>query len=310
MLCRAIETVEGGGIVVLLFNTLTSLKQLYSISMDVHSRYRTESHQFVQPRFNERFILSLSACQSCMAIDDELNILPLTQAIKDIKPVELPGQKLEGDTSEIYLTTEAKELKDLKISLKNTKPLGNLVEVCKTLDQATSVMQMVDLVSEKSLKSTISLTAGRGRGKSAALGISIAGAIVHGFSNIFVTAPSPENLTTMFEFVFRGLDALNYKEHTDYEILASSNPDYNHSVVRVNITRDHRQTIQYIRPQEVAALAQAELLVIDEAAAIPITLVQQLFGPYMVILSSTVHGYEGTGRSLSLKLVNSLREQN
>lgn len=30
----------------------------------------------------------------------------------------------------------------------------------------------------------------------------------------------------------------------------------------------------------------------------------------MVVLSSTVHGYEGTGRSLSLKLVQSLREQN
>jgi N-acetyltransferase 10 len=44
VLCRAIETVEGGGIVVLLFNTLTSLKQLYSITMDVHSRYRTEAH--------------------------------------------------------------------------------------------------------------------------------------------------------------------------------------------------------------------------------------------------------------------------
>ena len=54
-------------------------------------------------------------------------------------------------------------------------------------------MQLVDKVSEKSLKCTISLTAGRGRGKSAALGISIASAIVYGFSNIFVTAPSPEN---------------------------------------------------------------------------------------------------------------------
>jgi tRNA(Met) C34 N-acetyltransferase TmcA len=30
----------------------------------------------------------------------------------------------------------------------------------------------------------------------------------------------------------------------------------------------------------------------------------------MIILSSTVHGYEGTGRSLSLKLIGSLREQN
>jgi N-acetyltransferase 10 len=45
--------------------------------MDVHARYRTEAHQNVQPRFNERFILSLSNCNSCLAIDDELNILPI-----------------------------------------------------------------------------------------------------------------------------------------------------------------------------------------------------------------------------------------
>jgi N-acetyltransferase 10 len=49
-------------------------------------------------------------------------------------------------------------------------------------------------------------------------------------------------------------------------------------------------------------------LIIDEAAAIPITLVKQLLGPYMVILSSTIHGYEGTGRSLSLKLISQLKE--
>jgi N-acetyltransferase 10 len=154
------------------------------------------------------------------------------------------------------------------------------------------------------------LTAGRGRGKSAALGISIASAIVYGFSNIFVTAPSPENLSTVFEFVFKGLDALNYKEHTDYDIFQSQNPDFNHAVIRVNVFRDHRQTIQYIQPQDSAYLSQAELLVVDEAAAIPITLVKKLMGPYMVVLSSTVHGYEGTGRSLSLKLIQSLREQN
>jgi len=74
-------------------------------------------------------------------------------------------------------------------------------------------MEIVDTISEKNLKTTISLTAGRGRGKSAALGISIAGAIVYGFSNIFVTAPSPENLKAVFDFLFRGLDALGYKEH-------------------------------------------------------------------------------------------------
>ena len=47
VLCRAMETVEGGGAIVMLFNTLTSLKQLYSISMDVHNRFRTDAHKIV-----------------------------------------------------------------------------------------------------------------------------------------------------------------------------------------------------------------------------------------------------------------------
>jgi N-acetyltransferase 10 len=80
-------------------------------------------------------------------------------------------------------------------------------------------------------------------------------------------------------------------------------------VVRVNIFKDHRQTIAYILPTDGAKLAQAELLAIDEAAAIPLPLVKSLLGPYLVFLSSTVNGYEGTGRALSLKLINQLRAQ-
>jgi len=79
--------------------------------------------------------------------------------------------------------------------------------------------------------------------------------------------------------------------------------------VRINIFRNHRQTVQFILPQQNAKLAQAELLVIDEAAAIPLPLVKALMGPYLCFLCSTVNGYEGTGRSLSLKLFQQLREQ-
>ena len=55
-------------------------------------------------------------------------------------------------------------------------------------------------------------------------------------------------------------------------------------------------------------LGQAELVIIDEAAAIPLPLVRQLIGPYLVFMASTINGYEGTGRSLSLKLIQQLRE--
>lgn len=51
------------------------------------------------------------------------------------------------------------------------------------------------------------------------------------------------------------------------------------------------------------------MVVIDEAAAIPLTIVKKLLGPYLVFMASTINGYEGTGRSLSLKLIQQLREQ-
>jgi N-acetyltransferase 10 len=155
----------------------------------------------------------------------------------------------------------------------------------------------------------VALTAGRGRGKSAALGLAIGAALAHDYSNIFVTSPDPENLKTLFEFVFKALDALGYEEHIDYDVVQSTNPEFKKAIVRVNIFRGHRQTIQYISPEDAHVLGQAELVIIDEAAAIPLPLVRKLIGPYLVFMASTINGYEGTGRSLSIKLIQQLREQ-
>lgn len=69
----------------------------------------------------------------------------------------------------------------------------------------------MESISEKTLRSTVALTAARGRGKSAALGLAMASAVAFGYSNIFVTSPSPENLKTLFEFIFKGFDALDYQ---------------------------------------------------------------------------------------------------
>ncbi|XP_044536212.1 RNA cytidine acetyltransferase [Gracilinanus agilis] len=302
LLARTVETVEGGGIVVILLRTMKSLKQLYTMTMDVHSRYRTEAHQDVVGRFNERFILSLASCKNCIVIDDQLNILPISSHTANIQP--LPPKTQEED-----LPPSDLELKELKESLQDTQPVGVLVDRCKTLDQAKAVLKFIEAISEKTLRSTVALTAARGRGKSAALGLAIAGAVAFGYSNIFVTSPSPDNLHTLFEFIFKGFDALQYQEHLDYEIIQSLNPEFNKAVIRVNVFREHRQTIQYIHPADAVKLGQAELVVIDEAAAIPLPLVKNLLGPYLVFMASTINGYEGTGRSLSLKLIQQLRQQ-
>lgn len=201
---------------------------------DVHARYRTSSHDSVVARFNERFILSLGSCDDCLVLDDELNVLPISRG-RDIAPAEdKPGKEKETES----------ELKELTESLSDTKPAGDLIKLAKTIDQAKAILTFIDAIAEKTLSSTVTLTAARGRGKSAALGLAVAAALTHGYSNIFVTSPSPENLKTLFDFVFKGLDALGYEEHLDYDIAQSTNPDFNKAIVRVNVFRDHRQTIQ------------------------------------------------------------------
>lgn len=49
-------------------------------------------------------------------------------------------------------------------------------------------------------------------------------------------------------------------------------------------------SLQYIHPADSVKLGQAELVVIDEAAAIPLPLVKNLLGPYLVFMASTING--------------------
>lgn len=149
--------------------------------MDVHQRYRTERFQEVQPRFNERFILSLSECRNCLFMDDELNLLKVSAHADEI--TEIKGETIDHKS--------AQELLKLQADLKDKEIIGQLVAQARTLDQAKAIMTFVDCIVQKTARSTISLTAARGRGKSAAVGLSVAAAIAVGFSNIFVSAPSP-----------------------------------------------------------------------------------------------------------------------
>ncbi|ORC87723.1 N-acetyltransferase 10 [Trypanosoma theileri] len=309
-LARTIETVKGGGVVVIMFRAMRSLKQLYTIAMDVHSRYRTEALRDVVPRFNERFLLSLVDCDTALCVDDDLNVLPITAKMRAVESMRTSNKSnYDADLALQGRQKHEADLAALKERLRASNEVGPLVSLCQTLDQGKTVLSLMQTVVEKSLNTTCVVTAGRGRGKSAALGLAAAGALAQGYSNIFCTAPSPENLQTFFEFVVRGLQEQGYKERTDFEAMQSTNVEFSKCIVRINLFREHRQTVQYISPHDADKFAQAELAIIDEAAALPLPLVKQMLGPYLVFLSSTVSGYEGTGRSLSMKLIADMRKQ-
>ncbi|KZP31024.1 DUF1726-domain-containing protein [Athelia psychrophila] len=242
LLTRTIETVEGSGLVVLLLKTMSSLRQLYAMTMDVHARYCTSAHDVIVARFNERFILYLGSCSNRLILDDELNVLPISKG-KDIVSIE--AAKGKG----VYDKDSA--LTELKANLQDTPHIGALAALASTLDQAQAPLTFVDAIAEKTLSSTERVLPLDWR----------LPPLAHGYANAFVTSPSSENLKTLFQFIFKGLDALGWEEHLDYDIAQSTNPGFGGAVVR------------YIQPQDAHVLGQAELVVIDEAAAIPLPLV-------------------------------------
>jgi N-acetyltransferase 10 len=221
ILCRTVETVQGGGIVCILLQTMNSLRQLYTVTMDIHRHLisknkKSEAGQVdIQHRFNKRFILSIADCSNTLVVDDELNILPLSHRASEIVPIDrapsatnlLNHVKINSkrETFVVEQDSGEEELILVKKNIEETLPAGPLVALTATLDQARVLMSVMDTIIEKKLNTTICITAARGRGKSATLGLAISSAIASSYSNIFVTAPSPENLGTVFEFVHKVL---------------------------------------------------------------------------------------------------------
>ena len=54
----------------------------------------------------------------------------------------------------------------------------------------------------------------------------------------------------------------------------------------------------------------AEMVILDEAAAIPLHIVKRIMPECLTFIPSTIQGYEGTERLLSIKLLDSLRNTN
>lgn len=111
--------------------------------MDVHKRYRTEAHQNITCRFNERLILSLADCNRCLLVNDDMTVLPLSSKTANVQPEYI---------SNIHGSDGNDLLAELKESLRDTPPAGPLVNLCKTYDQAKAVAQFIDALAEKQVK--------------------------------------------------------------------------------------------------------------------------------------------------------------
>lgn len=122
------------------------------------------------------------------------------------------------------------------------------------------------------------VTADRGRGKSAALGLAAAELLQQNHRHILLTAPSPKATQAVFKH-------------------ASGN-NIENSKIRLSSEKSH---LQFISPDDlVLNKPPAHLVFIDEAAALPVPVLLEILTHYpRAVLTTTVHGYEGTGRAFA-----------
>jgi tRNA(Met) cytidine acetyltransferase len=126
------------------------------------------------------------------------------------------------------------------------------------------------------------VTADRGRGKSAALGMAAAKLLREEVKCILVTAPRLNATHALFRHASRLLpEGQAQRGRLDYA----------------------DGWLQFMAPDEIVRQRpRADILLVDEAAAIPLPMLEKLLHKYRrVVFASTVHGYEGSGRGFSLR---------
>ncbi|EPR79922.1 N-acetyltransferase 10 [Spraguea lophii 42_110] len=273
MLAKAVETIEGGGIIIFMLND--------------DELYEYEDKKCKDLYYN-RFIRALKESPSALFLDSEFN------------PIE---RKLYAHCEE---EIEMEQIEDIKYTeFEENENFKKIINKCITEDQRQCLEKIYSKIYDNR-KAVIGLTADRGRGKSALLGLSLALAIKNGLRRIFVCAPTIQNIKILFSFVIEGLKTLNYVEGADF-IVEKERIKKRSYVRRVRIISNN-QFIEYLNPND-SMYKYPDLVVIDEAAAIPIPTLQNLLSSNLVFLSSTVQGYEGTGRALIQKLFASIRKQ-
>lgn len=157
--------------------------------------------------------------------------------------------------------------------------------IAETADQHR-VVEAIVRTGQGRRRRPLVITADRGRGKSAALGIAAVRLLQQGRRHVVVTAPSAEAADTVFRHA-----RLAAGEH----------------VAELRSTGELRLAdggcLSYLPPDQLLARApMAELVLVDEAAALPTERLTQILGGWpRVVFASTVHGYEGSGRGFAIR---------
>ncbi|MEM4831719.1 MAG: GNAT family N-acetyltransferase [Sulfolobales archaeon] len=279
---RLLGIVEGGGIILLLTpphdvwpEHVTLFKQ--SLVVPNHPKPR---HVFIR-----WFIRHLYSHDGIIIYDVENNKL-LKGDIYTEKSVENPRGKKELELPQARLFPD------------------ELYRLALTQDQVTVIEAIEKNMVEKLREfkhQVVVVIADRGRGKSSAVGIGVVGLIreLLKFKNrvrVAVTANEPSSIQSMMLLATKAFDALK----KEYRVVRREG-----FIIEI---KGDRFSIEYWPPLDILKLS-VDVVVVDEAAGIPVPLLHKIWRKFKrTIFSTTIHGYEGAGRGFSVRFLKRIKE--
>jgi len=138
-------------------------------------------------------------------------------------------------------------------------------------------------------KRPVVMTANRGRGKSATIGIAIAELVFKHQKSIVITSPRKENIKVLLK-------------HFNSEIERYSNSS--------DAYKKNQQLIVFSPPDKVITeKLECDLLIVEEAGAIPVQVLKIISSHYnRIVFSTTTDGYEGNGQGFELRFKSHLEK--
>ncbi|HKL28630.1 MAG TPA: tRNA(Met) cytidine acetyltransferase TmcA, partial [Natrialbaceae archaeon] len=162
------------------------------------------------------------------------------------------------------------------------------LDACLTKDQETAVVALEALREDQQ---AVVIEADRGRGNSSAAGLA-AGSLVAEGRDVLVTAPAYRSAAEVFARARELLETLDDLEATEDRRLVATGG-----------------RVEFRDPLDaVAAIDEYDALIVDEAAALGVDLLESTLVADRVAYATTVHGYEGAGRGFSVRFRDRLDE--
>ncbi len=274
---RLVGIVEGGGLIIFLtplWSTWDTFKTIFKETLTV-PQYPEPRHVFIT--WFKRKLLEHDGISIYDADNNTVIKKPVLKRLPvgSSQAVEIPRERLFP--REVY-------------------------ELALTRDQV-NVIKIIENFYEKpkrGAKKVLVLTADRGRGKSCAIGIGIVGFIhclrrIKPRVRVLVTSPEPRNVHSLMTLASRTLEKLGFKYETvkrEGYIVELKGPGF---------------SIEYWEPLTIPKL-KGDLVVVDEAAGVHVPLLYKILDSHSrLIFSTTIHGYEGSGRGFSVRFLKRLR---